>query len=115
MAEGNHNTIENKIQSVQDKYYKEHTKNTFFKKAQKKDCANRVVDEIGLLIAAHINKKYEVVGEDGLELRCRKQGLNVIHGGKNALRFTPHFLINEDEIELVKCILQYVFDGVSRK
>ena len=48
MAEGNHNTIENKIQSVQDKYYKEHTKNTFFKKAQKKDCANRVVDEIGL-------------------------------------------------------------------
>ena len=48
MAEDNHNNIENKIQSVRDKYYKEHTKNTFFKKAQKKDCANRVVDEIGL-------------------------------------------------------------------
>lgn len=48
MAEDNHHTIENKIQSVQDQYYKEHTKNTFFKKAQKKDCANRVVDEIGL-------------------------------------------------------------------
>lgn len=83
-----------------------------------KDIYPDIIEEVtgtGLLIAAHINKKYEVVGEDGLELRCRKQGLNVIHGGKNALRFTPHFLINEDEIELVKCILQYVFDGVSRK
>lgn len=48
MAEDNHHNIENKIQSVQDQYYKEHTKKTFFKKAQKKDCANRVVDEIGL-------------------------------------------------------------------
>lgn len=83
-----------------------------------KDIYPDIIEEVtgtGLLIAAHINKKYEVVGEDGLELRCRKQGLNVIHGGKNALRFTPHFLINENEIELVKCILQVVFDDVSCK
>lgn len=48
MAEENHSDIENKIQSVQDEYYQQHTKNTFFKKAQKKDCANKVIDEIGL-------------------------------------------------------------------
>jgi hypothetical protein len=42
------NNIENKIQSVQDKYYQEHTKNKIFKKAQKKDCANKVIDEVGL-------------------------------------------------------------------
>lgn len=48
MAENKPHTIENDIQSVQDKYYQEHTKNTFFKKAQKKDCANKVIDEVGL-------------------------------------------------------------------
>jgi acetylornithine/succinyldiaminopimelate/putrescine aminotransferase len=59
----------------------------------------------GLLIAAHINDKYDVVGKNGLEITCRNNGLNVIHGGKNALRFTPHFLINENEIALIKYIL----------
>ena len=72
-----------------------------------------IIEEVtgtGLLIAAHINKNYKVVGENGLEINCRKRGLNVIHGGKNALRFTPHFLINENEIALVKSILKDVFD-----
>lgn len=74
-----------------------------------------VIEEVtgtGLLIAAHINKKYDVVGENGLEINCRKRGLNVIHGGKNALRFTPYFLINENEITLIKHILKDVFDDV---
>ena len=74
-----------------------------------------VIEEVtgtGLLIAAHINKKYDVVGENGLEMNCRKRGLNVIHGGKNALRFTPYFLINEKEIALIKHILKDVFDDV---
>lgn len=62
----------------------------------------------GLLIAAHISDKYDVVGKNGLETICRNNGLNVIHGGKNALRFTPHFLINENEIALIKYILMNV-------
>ena len=73
----------------------------------------KVIEDItgtGLLIAAHINNKYAVVGENGLEMNCRKRGLNVIHGGKNALRFTPNFLINENEIQLIECILKEVFD-----
>lgn len=42
------NNIKNKIQSIQDTYYQENNKKTFFKKSQKKDCANKVIDEIGL-------------------------------------------------------------------
>lgn len=40
--------IQNKIQTAQDNYYKDHTKHRFFKKAQKLDCANKVIDEVGL-------------------------------------------------------------------
>jgi len=42
-----------------------------------------------------------VVGFHGVEMWCRKHGLGVIHGGKNALRFTPTFAITEAEVELV--------------
>ena len=28
-------------------------------------------------------------------------GLGVIHGGKNALRFTPHFSVTSDELDLL--------------
>ena len=60
----------------------------------------------GLLNALHIHEKYPVVdGNDGLEYLCRKNGLNVIHGGKNALRFTPHFNITIEEIFLIENIL----------
>ena len=42
------NNIQNKIQSAQDNYYKDHTKHRFFKKTQKLDCANKVIDDVGL-------------------------------------------------------------------
>ena len=65
----------------------------------------------GLLCALHIKKHYPVVNDvNGLEYLCRKNGLNVIHGGKNALRFTPNFNITDEEIELVKKILFYTFE-----
>jgi len=67
----------------------------------------------GLLIAAHINKKYPVVGDNNLEMKCRYNGLNVIHGGENALRFTPYFLINENEIKLIRNILMDVFNKLE--
>lgn len=31
----------------------------------------------------------------------RERGINVIHGGANSLRFTPHFAINEAETDLL--------------
>lgn len=60
------------------------------------------VQGTGLLVAAHIDPaKVMVVGADGLETWCRRHGLGVIHGGKNALRFTPHFGITSEEIDLL--------------
>ncbi|HYX39388.1 MAG TPA: aminotransferase class III-fold pyridoxal phosphate-dependent enzyme [Oligoflexus sp.] len=56
----------------------------------------------GLLCALHLNPEgYKVVGKKGVETWLREQGIGVIHGGKNALRFTPHFLITSAEIDLV--------------
>lgn len=64
----------------------------------------------GLLFCMEINpNKAKVVGEDGMELKLRQRGLGVIHGGKNALRFTPHFEITSDEIDLIIDILRDVF------
>jgi acetylornithine/succinyldiaminopimelate/putrescine aminotransferase len=60
----------------------------------------------GLLLAIHINEKYPV---SEIELILRKKGLNVIHGGKNAIRFTPWFLIDNDEINLIINILRQTF------
>ena len=31
----------------------------------------------------------------------RKHGINVIHGGTNALRFTPSFDITSEEVDLI--------------
>lgn len=62
----------------------------------------RTVRGTGLLVAAELDPEVApVVGEDGLETFCRVHGIGVIHGGKNALRFTPHFAIGSDEIDLV--------------
>lgn len=56
----------------------------------------------GLLCSLALKKEgYEVLGQDGVELYLRKNGIGVIHGGKNALRFTPHFRITSEEIQLV--------------
>jgi 4-aminobutyrate aminotransferase-like enzyme len=31
----------------------------------------------------------------------RYQGLNVIHGGENSLRFTPNFDMSREEVDLI--------------
>ena len=60
------------------------------------------VQGTGLLISAELDpERLEVVGFDKVEVWCRKHGLGVIHGGINALRFTPHFNITSEEIDLV--------------
>ena len=70
----------------------------------------------GLLLALHIKKEYPVVNSTcGLEYLCRKNGLNVIHGGENALRFTPYFLITDKEIKLVEKILIQTFNQYAEK
>ncbi len=60
------------------------------------------VQGTGLLISAELEPSIlTVVGFDEVEVWCRKHGLGVIHGGINALRYTPHFGITSAEIDLV--------------
>ncbi|MFW7379535.1 MAG: aminotransferase class III-fold pyridoxal phosphate-dependent enzyme [Oligoflexus sp.] len=60
------------------------------------------VSGTGLLCALHLNPEgYRVVGKNCIEKYLRKQGVGVIHGGKNALRFTPHFLIRSNEVQMI--------------
>ena len=60
------------------------------------------VQGTGLLLSAELApSKFPVVGFDAVEPWCRRKGLGVIHGGHNALRFTPHFRITSEEIDLI--------------
>ena len=43
----------------------------------------------------------QVTAKDtGIELLLRQRGINVIHGGTNALRFTPNFDITKAEADM---------------
>ena len=60
------------------------------------------VEGTGLLLCAELDpEKYDVIGFDGMETFCRKRGIGVIHGGVNALRFTPHFALTSAEIDVI--------------
>jgi len=75
---------------------------TVFKKLQLRyPKAITNVTGTGLLYAVHLDPKiYPVVAVSGAEYRLRTRGVGVIHGGENALRFTPHFRVTRDEIDL---------------
>jgi len=57
--------------------------------------------------------QFPVVGFDAVETWCRKNGLGVIHGGSNALRFTPHFGITSAEIDAIIDIVRAAFHQFS--
>merc|ERR1712050_256809 len=58
------------------------------------------VDGTGLLYQVKLDPKYEVTAMDGVEMILRRRGVNVIHGGTNALRFTPNFDITKEEVDM---------------
>ena len=60
------------------------------------------VQGTGLLLSAELDpERFPVVGFGGVEEYMRCRGIGVIHGGQNALRFTPHFYLTSAEIDLV--------------
>lgn len=65
-----------------------------------------LVEGTGLLLCAELAPQYPVVGFGGVETWCRKHGLGVIHGGKNALRFTPHFNITSAEVDVLIAVVR---------
>ena len=60
------------------------------------------VQGTGLLVCAELHpEKLPVIGFGCVEEWCRLNGLGVIHGGENALRFTPRFGITTSEIDII--------------
>lgn len=68
------------------------------------------VQGTGLLFCIEIDPKaFKVTGHGELEEYLRRNGIGVIHGGANALRFTPHFEITSSEIDLIVSKLRQAF------
>ena len=65
------------------------------------------VQGTGLLLSAELDPtRFTVVGPGLVEEWCRCNGLGIIHGGENAIRFTPHFGLTSAEIDLIISILK---------
>lgn len=59
------------------------------------------VQGTGLLFSCELESRYKCAGAGSTEEYLRKNGLGVIHGGANSLRYTPGFLIGEAEVDLI--------------
>ena len=59
------------------------------------------VQGTGLLFSCDLNPVFKCYGGGSTEEFMRERGIGVIHGGTNSLRFTPHFAVTSDEIDLV--------------
>jgi acetylornithine/succinyldiaminopimelate/putrescine aminotransferase len=56
----------------------------------------------GLLFSVALDgNRFKSYGTQSIEEYMRIHGINVIHGGPNSLRFTPHFRITSAEIDLM--------------
>ncbi|MCL1552259.1 aminotransferase class III-fold pyridoxal phosphate-dependent enzyme [Xanthomonas nasturtii] len=59
------------------------------------------VQGTGLLFSCELAPQFKCYGAGSTEEWLRHRGVNVIHGGENSLRFTPHFAMDEDELDLL--------------
>jgi acetylornithine/succinyldiaminopimelate/putrescine aminotransferase len=66
------------------------------------------VQGTGLLVSCELHPDLKSYGYASIEEYMRTQGVGVIHGGKNSLRFTPHFNVSSDEIGLIVDTLRQV-------
>jgi acetylornithine/succinyldiaminopimelate/putrescine aminotransferase len=72
------------------------------------------VQGTGLLFCCELDPAFaRAIGPGSAEERCRKRGLGVIHGGRNALRFTPHFAVGDAERALVIAVLDEVLGEID--
>lgn len=69
----------------------------------KKELGGRItkVQGTGLLFSCELDSRYKCYGEGSTEEYMRMNGIGVIHGGANSLRFTPHFGITSAEVDLI--------------
>ena len=59
------------------------------------------VQGTGLLFSVELDPSYKAYGAGSSEEYMRMQGVGVIHGGENSLRYTPHFSITDAEVDLI--------------
>ena len=59
------------------------------------------VQGTGLLFSCELADDFKGYGTGSTEEYMRERGIGVIHGGANSLRFTPHFAITGEEVDLV--------------
>ncbi|WP_313494850.1 aminotransferase class III-fold pyridoxal phosphate-dependent enzyme [Pseudoxanthomonas mexicana] len=59
------------------------------------------VQGTGLLFSCELSPVFKCYGAGSTEEWLRQHGLNVIHGGANSLRFTPHFAMDAEELDLL--------------
>ena len=64
------------------------------------------VQGTGLLFSCELAPGYKGYGTGSTEEWMREQGIGVIHGGENSLRFTPHFAVTEAELALVVAMVK---------
>jgi len=59
------------------------------------------VQGTGLLFSCELDPAYKAYGTGSAEEYMRLNGIGVIHGGENSLRFTPHFEVTSAEVDLI--------------
>ena len=70
------------------------------------------VQGTGLLFSCELAPQFKGYGAGSSEEWLREHGLGVIHGGENSLRFTPHFAMGEDELQLLlQLVKRAVLEG----
>lgn len=73
------------------------------------DGAITKVEGTGLLFSCELDPRFKAYGTDSAEEYMRMKGVGVIHGGENSLRFTPHFRVTSEEVDL---IVDHVRDAI---
>lgn len=63
------------------------------------------VQGTGLLFSCELAAQYKCYGTGSTEEWLRQHGVNVIHGGENSLRFTPHFAMDSEELQLLVSLI----------
>ena len=64
------------------------------------------VQGTGLLFSCELAPQFKGYGAGSTEECLREHGLVVIHGGENSLRFTPHFAMGAEELDLLVSLVK---------
>ncbi|MCI4566913.1 aminotransferase class III-fold pyridoxal phosphate-dependent enzyme [Lysobacter sp. CFH 32150] len=64
------------------------------------------VQGTGLLFSCELAPQFKGYGNGSTEEWLRERGIGVIHGGANSLRFTPHFAMQADELDLLVAMVK---------